>query len=307
VCAEKAEPELSPQRRRELAAFIASGYQPLVEALARNIEKAPVKLDPFDTERASTLPRVIPDGAPPAPAVQLLSAARLVPSRDLAGVAKVPAVYTQDQTYPVGQYGARFAWRLAEAEALWYEVVQQLPVSDLGARLESQGVKSVHDPGATVYFGLLSILLAGAQFTAYRVNGFDNPYDLLRAIPTREFVEFGARCPVAVLGPMCMNSLFFPLPVLRVCGSGAVMSHELRTLLLEEQRIYWRDLQLPKEKQQVKRTYIHTTRGRGCPVDFEPLVKPLIGWVLRRELAIRQGQIRETFHAHKPVARAVAL
>jgi len=302
VSTDKAATEWSPQRLRELKAFIADTYHPIIGALAQRIGEAPVIVDQFDRERISTLSRTTNDDD-----VQLSNTAKLVSSRDRAGVGEPVAVSLPPQTYPVGEYGARLAWRLAEAQSLGHTLVQELRFKTqkslfikLALSLDDQGISCNASGVDTVDHGLVSILQAAAQFTAYRVNGFDDPYDLLRAIPAHDFVELGARCPVGVLGPMSLNALFFPPPVLRVSDSRAVISSELRTLLLEEQRIYRSDLKRSTQQQQVKRTFTHTTRGRGCPVDFEPLVKPLIEWVHRRELAIRSGKIPDPFQVGRP-------
>jgi hypothetical protein len=132
-------------------------------------------------------------------------------------------------------------------------------------------------------FGIYAILQSAALFTAYKVPGFADPFELLKSIPENDFVQLGMRAPVMADGPMLNKGFFYPRPVLRPTEGGkTVTSTELQDLLLLEKLASRSDMRRPPEKRQVERSKNHTTSGRGCPVDFEPLVGPVIDWVIRR-------------------------
>jgi len=132
--------------------------------------------------------------------------------------------------------------------------------------------------------GVFSILQSSALLTGYKVEGFDDPFELLRNIPTSVFVELGALLPMNVIAPMTNKGYFFPGPVLRHTEAGTVeLAGEFRELFLApEKRVYLRDIELSIIRQEVPRTSDHITKGGGCPVDFVPLIAPVTDWVIRR-------------------------
>jgi hypothetical protein len=277
----------------ELERTIARAYKPAVHAMAERAKTLAVDL-PHE------MPSIVAgNGQPVDPSTDRIEVAaldRLIPGPRLSpegdpdflkiGNVRVP-VEQWRRALPVGQYGLPLTMALAEAYALRC-LPGMVPEEIFPAQLYFQGKgirRNIADSRMTSMFGVFAILQSAAHLTAYKVAGFDNGFDLLRSIPPREFTRLSTRVPVMVLGPMANKGFFLPGPVLEPTGSGTTrISQELLDFLDGEKEIYKSDQEVPADAQQVERSKDHSTATRGCPVDFEELVAPVLSWVVRRHV-----------------------
>jgi len=220
--------------------------------------------------------------------IELARTDLLVPAPDVSPPGQRDYVSCGPRSLPVGQYGETLTRTLVEAFTLWRlpgEIPESLfPNNDTFNRLGISANFRSPDARATAMVGVFSILQSSALLTGYKVEGFDDPFELLRNIPTSVFVELGALLPMNVIAPMTNKGYFFPGPVLRHTEAGTVeLAGEFRELFLApEKRVYLRDIELSIIRQEVPRTSDHITKGGGCPVDFVPLIAPVTDWVIRR-------------------------
>lgn len=273
----------------EAERIMREAYRPYVERLAELIPTVPATLRGFHPERAGSRGRPgLEFGS--YERIQLVEVAQLVPA-ELVAPPGPSYRRNRGRCFPVGEYGDAYAARLAAGYSLATYFQPYLSSAADDCRAELRGLlprssdltekKITHaPPSEAAMFGVMSIVQACGQLTPYRVSGYDDPYELLRAIPTDVFVELSQRAPMMVIGPMTNQAMFFAGLVLEVNHGTVMMSSDLRNFLVSEQRAYYADVNATESDPIVQRTGRHTTEVRGCPVDFTPLIKPTVDWIL---------------------------
>jgi len=215
---------------------------------------------------------------------------KLADVETLRAVSKIRG-YGVSPQIPIGEYGETFAKRLVVANVSLRNLAD-IPSYDFDRASVDREIRTktrlpyVGD----LLDGVESIVQALAQWTAYRVPGFDDPYQLLPLIAEARVVEYLAGIlPAQVLGPMSIAAKVFPGPVLKRTNSGVVVAPELRIRLEREKRIYLDDLRARQrgDEPKVKRVPI-SVAGEGCPVargsnaPLPELTCTVIDWMERR-------------------------
>jgi hypothetical protein len=266
------------------AVIIRRAYEPVVAAMA-------AKASMLSVRHITKIPEIeVGQGLFPDQMFDRIELARtdlLVPAPEVSPPGQPDYVSCGPRSLPVGQYGVTLPRTLVEAFTLWRlpgEIPESLfPTDDHFNRLGIPVNFRSPDARATAMVGVFSILQSSALLTPYNVEGFDDAFELLKSIPARVYIELGARTPWNVIAPMTNKGYFFPGPVLQRANDGTVeLAGEFQEFLDREKQIYLCDTQSSKSRQEVARTSDHITQGGGCPVDFEPLIAPVIDWVVRR-------------------------
>jgi hypothetical protein len=255
-----------------------------------------------DEAKASTLPSHLSPGFPNDPDLTTETMLKMVRRK----------TYTSSfMQVTVGEYGDSFAQSLLDA---WWPLEHLIPADRTPKRLQRLQriwAQTHLTPHETVQMGIESTIEALAQLTTYKVEGFDNPYELVLAIGRSGVVEkLAGLLPLHVLRPATRSGLTFPGPLLVRDGEDRVrLSNEFSKLLRTEKRQYLKDIEAEeKEPGSTKRHFGEVpTRGEGCPMSrgksppLGPLIEAVTGWIYRRN--DRQSQVTGRLLVGSPGSR----
>jgi len=203
---------------------------------------------------------------------------------DLANLNEQNAQIVADIVVPVGEYGKDFADDLLKTTVAMQSVAQkhahtlaeELTQSNEKLLLENtvragmndsdDGEASPQNTMAVVHEGILSITQSLAILTCEKVEGYDDPHELVRDIIDAGLVSRLARfSPMGFVGPMSLSGRFMTGSLVRT-EDGVKFSDEFEAFLKQEKMDYIAELMLLKQVDAEEGIIDYRPLGKVCPV-----------------------------------------